>query len=94
MDVEEYSEQETFFVSKTVFENLQNVFSGRGRGLPYESLPYVRGSQTFLVTEPFHIISKVVEPLFNSNENKGKLSYSYQQLPLLALFQLRICRTP
>ena len=59
-----------------------------------KSTIYIRGSQTFLVTEPFHIIPKVADPLFNSNENKGKFSYSYQQLPLLALSQLRICRPP
>ena len=45
-------------------------------------IPYGRGSQTFLVTEPFHIISKLAEPLLNSNKNKGKFSYTNKQLRL------------
>ena len=47
-----------------------------------EVILYSRVSQTFLVTEPFHIISKLAEPLLNSNKNKGKFLYSNQQLRL------------
>ena len=47
-----------------------------------------RGSQTFLVTEPFHIIYKVAEPFLNSSKTKS--SYSNQQSCLCIQFQFNI----